>query len=666
MKRRVVRLWIMLAGILAAFNGMAMAAVLPEWPRVFLETAQVPPAGATIVSLPAGGNLQAALNAAQPGDVIELQAGATFTGNFVLPNKTGTGWIHIRSSQHASLPPPGVRVSPSHAPLMARIVTPNTAPALATAEAAHHYRLTGLEITATHAVTSSTLYNLVWVDGGAVQGSGGVGGQTSLSQVPSDIVFDRCYVHGTPTGNVRRGFALNGSRIAIVDSHLSDFHELSADSQAIVGWNGPGPFKIANNHLEGAGENLMFGGASPRIQNLVPSDIEIRGNHFFKPLTWKAGHPSYAGYDWSVKNLFELKNARRVLVEGNVLENSWQDDQNGIAVLFTVRNDDGSANWSTVEDVTFRKNILRHAAGGFNIHATDNNFPSQQTRRILIEDNVLEDISSANWGGTGRLFQLVNYPSPRAGIADLTIRHNTGFSNRANTVPGYSADAVHTGFAFTDNIVAKTTYGFAGASNLTALLTNPNMGEGALILQTFFVTPLFTGNVLTGSSPAVYGGYAENAFPLTETDIGFVDLAGGNYRLSSSSPYRGTATGGKDPGADIDAVSAATCSPVAALPGEVRDLLFLSDGRTLTWEAEPLADRYDVLAGSLPDLAVARDLRGASCLADDTSSMVDDPVSPLPGQARYYLVRGQAGPPSDCRRGTYGSTLYDITGSACR
>jgi hypothetical protein len=39
-------------------------------------------------------------------------------------------------------------------------------------------------------------------------------------------------------------------------------------------------------------------------------------NHLFKPLSWKIGHPTYAGTPWSVKNILELKNARRVLAEG--------------------------------------------------------------------------------------------------------------------------------------------------------------------------------------------------------------------------------------------------------------------------------------------------------------------------------------------------------------
>ena len=40
----------------------------------------------------------------------------------------------------------------------------------------------------------------------------------------------------------------------------------------------------------------MFGGADPTIPNLVPSDIEIRDNYFFKPLSWKVGDPSLCGH----------------------------------------------------------------------------------------------------------------------------------------------------------------------------------------------------------------------------------------------------------------------------------------------------------------------------------------------------------------------------------
>src|SRR5437667_2801861 len=83
---------------------------------------------ASTISVAAGGDLQAALNAAQPGDVILLQAGATFTGNFILPVKSGSSMITIRSSAaDASLPGTDLRVSAADAPLLPKIVSPNSA-----------------------------------------------------------------------------------------------------------------------------------------------------------------------------------------------------------------------------------------------------------------------------------------------------------------------------------------------------------------------------------------------------------------------------------------------------------------------------------------------------------------------------------------------------------
>jgi hypothetical protein len=536
----------------------ALAQTEPELPRVLVDTTYSPPKRGKVVVVKAGGDLQAALDAARPGDVIELQAGATFTGNFILPTKPGTGWIHIRSSAHARLPRPGTRVSPAHARLMARIDSPNRAPAMRTAAAAHHYRVVGIEVSARGETKSTGPYsdnNVVYLES--------EGGQTSPAQVPTDIVFDRCYVHGTATGSVRRGLALNGARMAVVDSYLADFHEVGADSQAISGWNGPGPFKIVNNYLEGAGENLMFGGADPSIPDLVPSDIEIRGNHLFKPLSWKIGHPTYAGRPWSVKNIFELKNARRVLAEGNVLEHNWQHDQNGFAILFTVRNQDGGAPWCTVEDVTFRKNVLRHSAGGFNILAADNNFPSQPVRRILIQDNLLDDISSANWGGTGRLFQFLSLDARDTGILELTVEHNTGFADAWVAYTGDKPVAVHRSFTFRNNIAQNTTHGFAGGTKSWPVQSTPVTGDGSQTLNTFYLAPVFKGNVLTGSLPANYSGYPGNFFPETDADVGFVDRSRGNYRLGAASPYRNAATDGQDPGAAIDAVEAATAGAVS-------------------------------------------------------------------------------------------------------
>ena len=118
--------------------------------------------------------------------------------------------------------------------------------------------------------------------------------------VPHNLVVDRCYIHGDPTVGQKRGIALNSASTTIVNSYISDIKAAGQDSQAVGGWNGPGPFVIENNYLEAAGENIMFGGSDPSIHNLVPSDVTFRRNHLSKRLDWRRSK-------WSVKNLFELR-----------------------------------------------------------------------------------------------------------------------------------------------------------------------------------------------------------------------------------------------------------------------------------------------------------------------------------------------------------------------
>src|SRR5438876_547743 len=265
----------------------AHAAVLPELPRVYLNTTYALPTGPTI-TVPAGGDFQAALNSAQPNSVIVLTAGATYTGNFTLPNKSGAGWIYILSSALGSLPTPGTRVAPAQAPLMPKIVSSNTNPAITTAGGAHHYRFAGIELASTWASTSSAAYAVVNLDG---------------SPAPANLVFDRCYIHGTPTGSLRNGVIINSASTAILDSWISDVHELSNEAHGILGNSGPGPFKLVNNEVQAAGENVMF--SQDSSNGVIPSDIEIRGNHLFKPTSWY--YPNIGAFPdvaWGMQGMF--------------------------------------------------------------------------------------------------------------------------------------------------------------------------------------------------------------------------------------------------------------------------------------------------------------------------------------------------------------------------
>src|SRR5205807_5484955 len=217
LRRRILTLAV--AAGLSLLRASAPAAadpVLPFLPAVWLDTTYVAPTGGTVRPVNAGGDLQAALNAAQPGDVITLEAGATFTGNYTLPPKSGAGWIIIRTSApDSSLPPPGTRITPADAAMLPKVVSPNSAPAIATQAGAHHYRLIGLEVTLGPCVTSNS------AEGGLVQ-LGAWKAQTTHDQVPHDIILDRAYVHGRPAVTLRRCIARTSAATAGINSHIPD------------------------------------------------------------------------------------------------------------------------------------------------------------------------------------------------------------------------------------------------------------------------------------------------------------------------------------------------------------------------------------------------------------------------------------------------------------
>ncbi|MGA7768349.1 MAG: Ig domain-containing protein, partial [Candidatus Sulfotelmatobacter sp.] len=309
-----------------------------ELPRTYIQTAMSnTPAPGSTIAVNSGGNLQSALNSANCGDTIQLQAGATFTGAFTFPAKScdDNHWIIVRTSaEDSTLPAEGSRLTPCYAGVsslpgrpafqcastnnvLAKLVMAASASGpIVFASGANHYRLIGLEVT-------------------RVAGTGVVYALSSVATggTANNLILDRVWLHGTAQDETTRGVDLGGSTyLSIVDSFFTDFHCIAitgacSDAQAIVGGLGNdqmGPYKIVDNFLEASGENILFGGGTATA---TPADIEIRHNHMFKPLTWMKGQAGYVGgtngNPFIVKNLFELKNAQRVLVDGNIMENSW-------------------------------------------------------------------------------------------------------------------------------------------------------------------------------------------------------------------------------------------------------------------------------------------------------------------------------------------------------
>jgi hypothetical protein len=654
----------------------------PMLPRVQVDTDldNAPVTGKSI-AVSEGQDLQAAIDRAKPGDEIVLQAGSTWTGTYVLPDKGKTdNWIRIRSSALSSLPAPGIRVSPKDAANMPKIVAPGSAQAFKIAPRANHYRLIGLEVT--EQPKQSINYGLI------MQGDPN---DPNAADLPSYITVDRCYIHGQILGHIKFGWQLNGSYLALIDSYVSEFHGMGQDTQAITGYMGTGPLKISNNFLEGAGENIIFGGAYDAIPNTTTADVTFTGNYLYKPEKWrtesivpppssisataasggglspgtyyyavvalgtagtldslpgqtqsarstevsvklnkdartvnlkwteptygdredtrladnyvilrtqdppgassrkwvyytttpKAGNTSVsfsdtgadakAGFNewpryWSVKNLFEIKNGVRWLVQGNVMEGNWVSAQNGFSILFTPRNETPFMPGNQITDITFRDNVIRHVAGGINIGSEDDTAPpsnaSRQipTARLYFYNNLFDDVNS-KYNGNGVFFQTGPGAFPgQSGAQDITLDHNTVFQTGNIASLGNCCGKPIKNLTVTNNVFGEGAYGWFVNS----------LGQSYKALTQVVDNLVFKNNVWAGD-PGPYQ-YPGNLFPPSLDHVGFVNYNGGSdgdYRLASNSRYKKTATDGTDPGANMEALKDVIAKAVAGRAGSL-------------------------------------------------------------------------------------------------
>ncbi len=540
------------------------------------------PTPGSIITVNAGGDLKAALSSAQCGDVIELQAGASFVGPFTLPAKHCdiNHWIAIRtSSPDALLPAEGQRATPCYAGVaslpgrpqyacaapqnvMAQVLmTGNGDGPFLLANGANYYRFIGLEVTRPNGAPGT---------GRLMRGLG----------TSDHIVLDRSWLHGQLQDETYSGFSLSGmTNAAIVDSYFSDFHCISitghcTDAHAISGGIGntqDGPFKIQDNFVEASGEGILFGGGAATT---TPTDIEIIGNHFFKPWQWMPGNPNFVGgangRPFIVKNQLELKNAVRVLVDSNLMENTWGGfTQTGYSVLLTPKNQHiGKKNVCPkcqVTDITIRYLHAAHAGGGLQLATAlsgngKNGARALAGERWSIHDVVLDDLSPQYVGG-GTSIEILNAWGQNP-LNSLTINHITAFPDPAGHMIITGNSEKHPqmyGFTFTNNLVATALHPIwnTGGHSSCAIKDVP-----VTTIKRCFSKSTFVNNGLI-ASPAPFppsSWPANNMFAATIDDVDFTNYNngnGGDYTLLPSSPYKNAGSDGKDLGADVVGLNAA-------------------------------------------------------------------------------------------------------------
>lgn len=494
-----------------------------------------------------GTNLCNAITA-RAGDanpVVQVVAGATYRMNCVLPTgvqRTGSGYMTIRSTGYASLPSGTTRVSPSDPNLaifetaisVAIIDTPATS-----SNPTHHFRFLGIhwqKADPTATFTGRAFLNI------------GQGNETALGQLPHHFIVDRCYFDGgSTTSSTLRGIAIVSSDTSVVNSYMWRFKGPSLETQAIFVGMGE-RIAVVNNYLQAGAENMLIGGADPRITGHVPTDVVVRRNLMEKDLGWCAFCGSYYGVNMTVKNLWEAKLGLRVSNQGNYYRIHWAEDQNW-AITVTVRNQDGTAPWSKISYLDFSYNKVNRIAEGTQILGFDDLNTSQSIDHILFRHIVYSGISFYN--GRQNTFTVTQ---ATGGAADRVFIVRT--SSDSNGVDGQGRWVeFDTSTGFTNCIfVGNVAQGFINANGLTG-----NSGMQHACSTTSYSVVKNGFYLSTGTNPT------GNTAVATRGDVKFTDVSNFDLFLRADSPFLTTGLSGGREGADIGAVDALTVGCVTGL-----------------------------------------------------------------------------------------------------
>ena len=571
------------------------------------------PSGGSVIAITSASQLTstlAALTTGNCGNVYQLTAGASYSGNFTFPAVScpNSAWITFETTGILSLPAYGSTftssyvdgagntlslVQPAFGPCYAgvtsltgrpsfncpatpgtytaQIITPNTSPAWTFTAGANNVRFIGIEFTRTSATGFVN----------RIIAAGNVGNV-------SNIVLDRVWCHGGEnTDETESCIDISAvSGFAIVDSYVDDIYcasgagHVSCDSHAF--WGGgntvnsttEGGIKAVNDFLEGAAEScFIMGGAA---SNTVPTDMEVRHNTCFHPLQWNPADPSYngglGGDALVVKNNEEFKNGNRALLEGNYLINNWGGfSQNGSMLLLTPKNQNSGVSnvcpICQVTNVTVRYNVITGGAAPFQFATVPNANGALPAafNGISVHDNVADNMQASNCSNCAANLTAQIWSQSTVSLAQvlfgMTFNHNTMvYSSAAGTqaaMLGISGPTIASGNAsynmtFTNNIGVA----FSGTGNADgAGSCNNATTAGTNSINACWQTYTFGGNCFIANGSTSWPG--TNVTSLTTQTAAYTSWNNGdagNYAVASGA-CKGAGTDGRDPGVNLIALA---------------------------------------------------------------------------------------------------------------
>lgn len=279
--------------------------------------------------------------------------------------------------------------------------------------------------------------------------------------------------------------------------------------------------------------------------------------------------PTSTGTTRYVKNNFEIKNGRRMTINGNVFDGMWYPSkQSGYPILFTVANTGHGNDSTTIEDITFSNNIIRNSPGIFDISTRDTNSStigqvSDIAKRVTVSNNLAYNIGS-DWGASLRTVLLTTtgpqsyYPNSSGlnGPLDFVFDHNTFIHTTGNAALWFdlfkTVEQSAVDFVWTNNIAYKLGSGVTGGNSCS-------QGNGCWIAHTSG-TRSWLKNVVADATCSVYPGTTTQTFCPTSAALNadFTNFSANDFTLKSTSAYHNAASDGTDVGANIATINALT------------------------------------------------------------------------------------------------------------
>lgn len=574
---------------------------------------------ATDIIVLAGGDFQAAMNAAQPGDTIVLQAGARYKAPvhqaFVVPAKAN---ITVRSSAIAELP--SGRVSPADKSKMAAIVATGPQGALTSAPGAIGWKFDGIEFTnesdGSQAQFCHTLIGF----------SGPQGGTLHPSNFGNNITFTRSYIHPQEDGTTNylrtaaHAIIWNAGSVTIAHNYISGFVGVYAhspnekiDTVAIGSSAAGGPFHVHDNYINADFNPIFLGGG----ENGSPNVATVAAGATLTNAT--------------LSQVANLQVGDKIAIEvgavgGDQYACGTVQSINGTSITYTklVRNEGGEqyvdstrapttggkAKWRgfTIHDFTFTRNTVDTdlVASQWVLERTGAKPKAyaeiKLLERGLIEGNIFQGFP------TGFVITLRNQNgfSPWSNVKDVIIRNNLFDDFSAHIVQLFSGDRLsETGsnIQFVNNLMKRpisskvagtfpvviyTAFGSGILVQHNTVLNIQDQSGGMMMIglvatqgavvkdnimyfNRYGVQCSAAGNTFQDCWP----GFQEqgNVIVNNDNDCAYVNGANGNfpnsfcadasftltsdYRLPANSPYKGRGSDGKDPGVDMDVLLAA-------------------------------------------------------------------------------------------------------------